>query len=239
MRQDTIKILAEKLIESADLQYSADQSLTLAIHEKATASHESSKVKWKFKPIAEKKSAKWITREKRGAYYLYSDFTCAFCLNRFEYTELTIDHVVTRETTEQTLQFLRVTSSPTLRAKAKTIKKAKHATGNLVTCCNACNLERKTLDFESWLFKVTENWLRKGTKDGKISKAAINRAKRTLSMVREQLQLRDRELKHYKELYKQAFLAFEDKKGQYRLINGTKYSIQRDSAFAALFGKGE
>ena len=239
MRQDTIKILADKLIKSADLQYSSDQSLTLAIHEKAVASHESAKVKWKFKPISEKKSAKWLTREKRGAYYLFSDFTCAFCLDRFEYSNLTIDHVVTRETTEQTLQFLKVTSSPTLRAKANTIKKAKHATGNLVTCCNACNMERKTLDFEQWLFKVVENWLRKGTKDGKISKASIGRAKRTLSMVKDQLQLRDGELRQYKEMYKAAMLAFEDKKGQYRVINGTKYSLQRDSAFAALFGKGE
>ena len=125
----TIQTLTTLLIQQAGLSFNGVQSTVAALHSAAKKSHNSKKTKFRFSPIATKKGSKWITGEKRAAFYIAGNFTCAYCGDAYEYHDLSLDHIITRETNGQVLQFLAITSNTALSSQIELVKSAKNGTG--------------------------------------------------------------------------------------------------------------
>lgn len=232
-----IQTTAQTLIEETELSFNGQQSTVIALHKLAEKSARSSKTKFQFAPINTRKGSKWVTPEKRAAFYVAANFTCCYCGQQYDYQHLSLDHVVTRETNGQVLQYLSVTSNKTLSNQAAFVKSAKNATGNVVCACQDCNGDRDTKPFGEYLAEKIIEHLRAGFSNGQISDEAIEKAKKCLSLAKSQLLLTDKELKPHKKAFKGAMSMHEDKAGSYVMIGETKHSRQRYAALNQLKGE--
>ena len=233
-----IQETASLLIAEAELTFNGQQSTVIKLHRLAKKSAASSKTKFQFAPINTRKGSKWVTPEKRAAFYVAAAFTCCYCGEKYDYQHLSLDHVITRETNGQVRQYLAVTSNKTLAAQMDFVKSAKNATGNVVVACQDCNGDRDTKNFSSFLEEKVIEHLRAGFSNGKISDQAIEKAKRCLALAKSQLLLTDKALKPHKKAFKGAMAMNEDKKGSYVMIGETKHSLQRYAALNQLKAEG-
>lgn len=240
MKKNTqiIEAKAQTLISKAELTFNGQQSTVLELHKLAVKSAKSAKTKFKFSPINTRKGSKWITPEKRAAFYVAAGFTCCYCGEKYDYQHLSLDHVITRETNGQVRQYLSVTSNKILAEQMEFVKSAKNATGNIVCACQDCNGDRDTKPFEEYLAEKVIEHLRAGFSNGKISDKAIEKAKKCLSLAKAQLLMTDRVLKPHKKAFKAAMAMHEDKSGQYIMMGETEHSKQRYAALNQLKAEG-